>query len=59
MNEWFSASRLFMNLDKTNIIKFLPRHSPQYPLNFGYNDKHIEQAVNKEFFGLQISNHLN
>jgi hypothetical protein len=24
---------------KTNVIKFIAKNSPQYPLNIGYNDK--------------------
>jgi hypothetical protein len=55
MSKWFSAN---MNLDKTNVITFITKHSSQDPLNIGYNDKYIEEAVNTEFLGLQIDNHL-
>jgi hypothetical protein len=48
-----------MNLDKRNIIKFITKNSPQYPLNIEYNDDHIEQGVNAKFLGLQIDKHLN
>jgi hypothetical protein len=40
MSKWFSANKLSLNLDKTNIIKFITKNSPQYPLNIGY-DKYI------------------
>jgi hypothetical protein len=33
MSKWFSASKLSLNLDKTNVIKFTTKNSPQYPLN--------------------------
>jgi hypothetical protein len=37
----------------------IPKNSPQYPLNTGYNDKNTEEAINTKFHGLQIDNHLN
>jgi hypothetical protein len=58
MSKWFSANKVALNPDKTNIIKFIPNNSPQYPLNIGFNDKYIEEAVNTKFLGLQIDNHL-
>jgi hypothetical protein len=58
MNKWFAAKKLALNLDKTNIIKFITSNSPQYPLNIGFNDKYIEEAVNTKFLGLQIDKHL-
>jgi hypothetical protein len=30
----------------------------RYPLNIRYNTKYIEEAVNSEFLGLKIDNHL-
>jgi hypothetical protein len=53
-NEWFSAKKLSLDLDKTNVIKFMTKNSPQYPLNIGYNDKYIGEAVNTKFLRLQI-----
>jgi hypothetical protein len=58
-NKWFSANWLSLNVDKTNVMKFITKYSPQYPLNIGYNDKCIEEAVNRKFLGLQIDNQLN
>jgi hypothetical protein len=57
MSNWFSANTLSLNL--VNVIRFITRNSPQYPLNSGYNDKHIEVTVSTKFLGLQIDNHLN
>jgi hypothetical protein len=59
MSKWFSTNKLSLNLDKTNVIKFIMKNSPQYPVNIGYNDKYIEGAANTKFLGLQIDNHLN
>jgi hypothetical protein len=57
--KWFSANELSLNPDKTNVIKFKTKNSPQYPLHIGYNDKYIEETVNTKFHGLQIDNRLN
>jgi hypothetical protein len=39
MSKQFAANRLALNLDKTNIIKFIANNSPQHALNPGYNGK--------------------
>jgi hypothetical protein len=59
ISKLFSANKLSLNLDKTNVIKFIMKNSPQYPLNIGYDDKYVEEAVNTKFLGLQIDNLLN
>jgi hypothetical protein len=33
MSKWFAANRLALNVDKTNIIKFIANNSPQHTLN--------------------------
>jgi hypothetical protein len=33
MSKWFSANKLSLNLEETNVIKFITKNSPQYPLN--------------------------
>jgi hypothetical protein len=58
VSEWFTANKLALNLDKTNITKFMTNNSPQCPLSIGYNDKCIEESVDTKFLGLQIDNHL-
>jgi hypothetical protein len=50
---------LVLNLDKSNIIKFITNKSPQYDLKIGYDGKYMEESINTKFFGLQIDNHLN
>jgi hypothetical protein len=36
MSKWFTANKLALNLDKTNIIKFIKNNSPQYALSIGF-----------------------
>jgi hypothetical protein len=59
MSKWFATNRLALNLDKTNIIKFIEYNSPWHALNIAYDCKCIEESVNMKFLGLQIDNHLN
>jgi hypothetical protein len=56
-DKWFSANKLSLNIEKTNVInitKYL-----QYPLNIGYSNKYIKEGLNTKFLGLQIDNYLN
>jgi hypothetical protein len=57
--KWFTANKLALNLDKTNIIKFITNNSPQLALSIGYYGKYIQESVNTKFLGLQIDNRLN
>jgi hypothetical protein len=59
MSKWFSANKLALNLDTTNIIKFVMRSSPQHTLSTGYKEKYFEESVNTKFLGLHIGNHQN
>ena len=58
MIKWFAANNLVLNLDKINIMKFITKNSSHSTLCIGYKEKYIEEAVNTEFLGLQIDNHL-
>jgi hypothetical protein len=58
MNKWFSANRLALNLDKTNVMKFTTNNALKYVLNIGCNGKYIEESVNTKFLGMQIDSHL-
>jgi hypothetical protein len=55
MTEWFTANKLVLNLDKTNIMKFITNNSPQ----IGYKEKYIDEMVKTKFLGLHTDNHLN
>jgi hypothetical protein len=57
MNKWFTSNKLVLNLDETNIIKFITNESPQYDLRIMMK-KYIEESINTKFLGLQIDNHL-
>jgi hypothetical protein len=59
MIEWFAANKLGLNLEKTNIMKFVTSNSPHYALTIGYKDKYIEETVNSKCLGLDLDNHLN
>jgi hypothetical protein len=59
VSKWFTAIKLALNIDKTNVIKFIRNNSPQYALNIGYYEKCIEKYVNTKSLGLQTDNHLN
>jgi hypothetical protein len=51
MSKWFTANKLALNLDKTNIIKFITNNSPKYALSTGYNGKYIQESVNTKIPG--------
>jgi hypothetical protein len=59
MIEWLAANKLVLNLEKTNIIKFVTKNSPHYALTIGYKDKFIEEVVNTKFLGIHLDNRLN
>jgi hypothetical protein len=59
MGKWIAANKLTLNLDKTNMIKFITYNSLQFLINIGYEDKYIEESVDTKFCGLQIDSHLN
>jgi hypothetical protein len=59
MSKWFTSNKLVLNLDKTNIVKFITNKSSQYDLKIGYVDRYTEESINTKFLGLQIDNHLN
>jgi CTP:molybdopterin cytidylyltransferase MocA len=42
MSKWFSANKLALNLDKTNIIKFIVKNSSQHSASTGYTEKCLE-----------------
>jgi hypothetical protein len=55
----FGANELLLNLDKTNIVKFVTKNSPHPPLSIGYKENFIKELTSIKFLGLQIDNHLN
>jgi hypothetical protein len=48
MSKWFTANKLALSLDKTQIIKFATNRSPKCVLSFGYYRKYIGVSKNKQ-----------
>ena len=59
MIKLFAANKLVLNLNETNIIKFITKNSSHSTLHIGYKRKYTEETVNKNFLGLKIDEHLN
>jgi len=59
MIEWFSANKIVLNLEKTDILKFVTNNLPYCALSIGHKDKYIEEGVHLIFLGIRIDNHLN
>jgi hypothetical protein len=57
--KWFVTNKLVLNLDKTNIMRFVTSNVSQSTLHIGFKEKYIEEMVNTKFLDLQIYNHLN
>jgi hypothetical protein len=58
MIKWFAANKLVLNLEKTNIMKFVTKNFLLCALTIGYKDKYIE-VVNTKFLGIHLDNHQN
>ena len=59
MIKWFAASKLVLNLDKTNIMKVITKNSSHSTLHIAYKEDNTERMVNTKPLGLQIDNHIN
>jgi hypothetical protein len=59
MSKLFTANKLALNLDEQSMIKCITNHTRQYPFNFRYNDKYMEDSVNTKFLVFHFGNHLN
>jgi hypothetical protein len=53
------SNNLVLNLDETNIMKFMTKNSAHSSVCIDYEEKCIEETVNTTFLGLQIANHIN
>jgi len=53
MMKWFAANNLI-----PDIMKFITKNLSHSTLCIGCKEKHIEKALNIEFLGLQIHNHV-
>ena len=41
MIKWFTASNIVLNLDKTNMMKFITKNSSRSTLHIGYKENHV------------------
>jgi hypothetical protein len=57
MNKWF-ATNLVLNLDKTNIMKFIAQNSSHTTVHIACKEQCIEETVDTKFLCLQIDNHI-
>jgi len=58
MIKWFAANNLVLNLDKTNVMKFIIKNLVHSTLHIDYKEMHVVETVNTKFVGLQIDNHI-
>jgi hypothetical protein len=58
MIKWFAANYV-LNLNKTNIMKFVTKNSSHSTVIIGYKGKYIEGTMNIKFLGFQIYNRIN
>jgi hypothetical protein len=49
--KWFAANNLGLNVDKTNILKFLTKSSSHSTLHIGYKENYIEETTYTKFLG--------
>jgi hypothetical protein len=56
---WFQKNQLILNLNETNIVKYIPSQLPTYPLSTTYNGQLLKVAESIRFLGLQLDSHLN
>jgi len=54
----FTANKLVLNLDKSNIMKFITKNSSHSTLHIGYKEEYVEETVNTKCLGLEIDNHI-
>jgi hypothetical protein len=59
MIEWFADNKIILNLQKTNIMKFVTKNMPHCPLTIGYKYKYVEEVVSTKFLNIRLDNHLN
>ena len=51
---WFELNKLVLNLEKTNIMKFLTINSPFHDLTTGYKDTYSKERLYIKFLGCNM-----
>jgi hypothetical protein len=59
MYQWIDANHLVLNVEKTNIVKFMTTGLSQYLLAVRYADTLVKETTSIKFLCVQIDNHLN
>jgi hypothetical protein len=59
LNKWIKVSKLTLNSDETNFMKFCTTNKNCVNVRIGYVDKTIEEVETTEFLGLQVDSNLN
>jgi hypothetical protein len=59
MNEWFSVDGLYLNIDKTNAVKFSSNHLQNDLFQITHQNKTRMEATNIKFLGLELGKHMN
>ena len=59
MINWFKANKLSLNLDKTNVIKFLTYRAGNNITHVEHDGRFLENVISTKFLGLHIDKHLN
>jgi hypothetical protein len=54
MIQWFGVNMFFLNLGKTNIIKYIVNTSPHCASSSVYKEKYTEEMVNTKFLGCNL-----
>jgi hypothetical protein len=60
LNIWFNTNLLFLNISKTEFIKFKTKHSYEHDqdINIEYDEKKISNSSRTKFLGINIVNTL-
>jgi len=49
--KWFAANNLGLNLDETNILKFITKNASHSTLHIGYKENYVEETMYTKFLG--------
>jgi hypothetical protein len=56
LSDWFSAKTLALNVDKTNIIKFVKKNLLRQTSCIDYKIRHVEGSIHAKLLGVQSDN---
>ncbi len=59
MYEWTNKWRLKLNVNKSKIMHFRPRHRQCTPFNFTFGDEVLEKVNEYKYLGIYLDKYLN